>query len=238
LISKDDLIELERPGKNLTFGAVVVNSTQPLERGYAFAMRVMLNMKAEVDYKYFFHADESSAYPILHMIQMLSLASLFEPGTTELTLDERLLLMAAKKEDVVRNLDTVADRLSIHFLPDKSPVEFCVHNADSNTDAKCYLKYSHQYFLEWHHDHPSEAKAVAWELLRYCKNQKRAIFRSTRDFILDTSQQFRDTFYDAIDRYFVSDLRPAVADLCFGKGAPPRSKIDVLRGTPPAAPKD
>jgi len=222
LITKEDLIEMERTGQggNLTWGAVVVNATQPLEVKYRFALRTLKNMEKEVDYCYFFHGSETGIFRISRMIQMFSLAGLIEGNNDDPPPADRRIAMIARKADVSKNLDTIQEHLRIYFLRREAPLEFCVHNADSDEDAKCYLRYSKDEFVPWHADEARKAKAVAQDLLRQRpEKQPSRIFCSTLNFDLDTDEcrSFKDNLSKEIEKVFIPELHNKVKSICFGK---------------------
>ncbi len=229
LVTKDILMELEQTGTggNLTPGSVVVNSTQPLEKDYPFAVRVMENMRANIEYLYFFHGNKmgGGTGSIVEMVQVLSLADLIAPDDIPTTLsgwvEIRLREMKKKLTDVVKRLDIISTQLRIYFLQNEVPIEFCVHNAWSHQDAKCYLRYSKEAFIEWHKREPRRAMAVAEELLDQRHHiREDGIFRSTKKFDLYAAenQRLRESLSSQIRRHFVEELHEKVMETCFGKG--------------------
>jgi hypothetical protein len=219
LVTKDEILELERHAE-----VVVVHATQPLERDYPFAVRVMENMRRAVRYSYFFQGDLSCVRFIWEMIQMLSAAGLaenpdrIEPGTS----DTKLFLDREENEShVAKNLEFIQQYLSVHFLPNPATIEFCVHHADSVYSAKSYLRYKTDegHFVEWHKGSAIEAKAIALGIGFQPASRQKGVFRSTNAFDLKVEKGFRDYLEAEIDNYFVpgSKVQNRVKEVCFGR---------------------
>jgi hypothetical protein len=234
ILSDEELIEREQIGWNLKKGSVVVNAKQPLEESYPFAMRVMENMRKDVDYMYFFHADPMGTNFIAKMLRMISVAGLSkekDPKRVPAELEQAELeqIMKTQTAAICDNLEYIQGRLSVNFLPSETPLECCIHNAESKKEAKCYLRYSDSYFVQWYKDDAPGAARIAEDLRNQCLPDQEEIFRSTRDFRLNepANQQFKNSLHKAIDRYFTQEeLRKKVKEVCFGpqsnNGSPAR----------------
>jgi predicted nucleotide-binding protein len=230
IVTGDDILDEERKPANLADGLVVVNATEPLEKDYAFALRVMENMRENnVEYSYFFHGDPEGVRSVWAMIQMLSLAGLasefknFKPGSTpSKDLVRRLEGEQESIDKMFANLNTIKRKLSVHFLPCAVPIEFCVHSA--NNYARSYLRYGIKesqliewdgsfstevktikevQFIEWHRNNKNSARAIAQEVKKQClKKHEQVVFRSTEAFLLTEQTEFSNRLVGEMDGYF------------------------------------
>jgi hypothetical protein len=220
VISKDRLMELERSassGGNLTLGSVVVSSSEFLERDYLFARTVLENLNMGSNYAYFLPPDRIVARGICETLQVLCLANLLEPSSTATAFEARFEIMKENVDQVRKNLELIRNEVSMNFLPHEAPFEFRLHNAESEREAKCYVRYSTDDFIELHKGNPSMATATARDLLRQCiLDQEEVVFRSTQGFALKAPENkpLLDNLRRGIERYFVPELRDQTKEVC------------------------
>lgn len=217
-ISKEELLEKEQfhPKGNLVRGSVVVNSTQPMEQGYAFAKRVLQNLTAGAHYHYFFYANPKGygADFVCQLVQMFTLVD-FLNGTEEPK--ERLAIMEAKSQEVTARLQNLSERMSIHFISYKAPLQFCVHNADDADYGKCYLRYGDD-FIEWCVGQPAVDIADS-SLGTILEKHPKVLFRSTTncDLFEEKNNIFTERLRQGLRQHFSPSLRDTAKDVCLMK---------------------
>jgi hypothetical protein len=237
VFSPEDLIDLERPleagGDLVTKGkrAVVVNTTQPAETRILIAKQVVANMRAGIDYVYFFKANQDGAATVVSLLQTLVLAPF---ARKELDDGERRQCMIAHAKQVPSKLLALRSKLFIHFLPaDRVPLLFCVHNAGDDRRAKCYLRDVRQdVFMLWAEGDP--AFRVAGDLRRLQQGENEpAVFYSTDYFDLysPANRKFRDKLEHELNEQFGKELSRKLNRLCFLDGGR-AGLIDNRTGSP------
>ncbi len=216
LLTKEELAEREKPadkdgrGGDLVLlrsrAGVVVNSLQPVEWADSeFCACVLENLKSGVKYEYYYGDFDDSIGPTAELVQKIATANL-GPQVSKGSISR-----------VKENLKFLQRSLSIHFRK-RPPLRFCVHNANLEERATCYLRCHGEHdgkFVEW--AKKAEAKYIAEELSSSCKAvtseaQEAAIFHSTRDVELDTSRVIREVmqaFGDGVAKSLYDDLYEA-----------------------------
>jgi len=203
-------IEQDRP--------IVVNATQPYETKYKFACRVRQNIdSSNVNYYYFFQADEDGAQNISCLLQMILLAGLFEDPKQADVAQCRLNMIKSKKDQVIERLKTLRDdeRLSIFFLPDAPAFEFCLHNATHPTKAKAFIKIDEDHFIEW--SQGSNAHQIWRNLKNWIPDEvPPGIFHSTRLCKLSDAEKakFKSQLDKQLKLYF-PEIHEGVKKLCY-----------------------
>jgi predicted nucleotide-binding protein len=187
LITRADLAQLEtaQPDGNLLLEpdsvAVVVNSVEPVEyRDPNFAVTVLNNIKAGAKYEYFYGDFPNNIAATTNLLQTLAMAELM---LQDMPAKQRPQVMKEHWSAIWDNLQLMQEGLSIHFRK-RPPLQFCVHNALSEGDAICYLRYDGDKFAKW--AQRESAKAIAEELTSSCMTRDKlsCIFHSTVDFRL------------------------------------------------------
>ncbi|HLH42176.1 MAG TPA: TIR domain-containing protein [Bryobacteraceae bacterium] len=226
VVSEQELFEREQlaaKGGDLRSN-VVVNASEPVETDPKGAATVLTNLAYGVDYEYFFEGHARNIPFVVSLIRSLALAKV---RTEPTDLDENgwIELMLQSPEQVVKNLENMRKRVSIHFQR-KPPLQFCVHNANSGKYAKCYLRYPGDGFVTWHCG--ADAVAVAEDLTGSCAvpptSRRGCIFHSTADFNIDAEAEFKAELLDQIEQAFPDgetgpgkiDLRDLARQAAFG----------------------
>jgi len=191
---------------------IVVNSVQPVEtQDYDIANIVRANMFAGVKYEYFFEGGRNTDF-IANLIQTLAISGI--PNQTMPNPHGRKEITEKYQEHVKANLLLLQQNLSIHFRQ-RPPLQFCVHNANRDADAICYLSYKGSGFVEWLFSR--DAVDVATELTNSCLTRERHkyIFHSTRDFPLNKHKKFMFDLRTMIMQRFSQTIHDDLKAICF-----------------------
>lgn len=221
LISKQELMnkeslspmgELEDPAE------VVVKSTQPIERDYEFAVRVLSNIKSTVKYRYYFDNDQNNIIFIARVIQTLAIAgieSLKDPS-------DRKKCMKEHVTDIDSNLESIREGLSVYFLSDSGPQEFCIYNAKAKVEAQCYIRYLQDAKDGFLRMYSGQAATDFYAQLRrentnLSDSEMSCVFRNTRSVMLynDEHKAFRIRLQNEICEHFSDELQEKVKEICF-----------------------
>lgn len=230
VLQAEDLLQLERPedaGGSLVFKnnrvGVIVYSNQPIESNPTFAAMVLDNMKEQIDYTYFFEADEVNVKSLPLLIRALATARLEVDSPLTRDPDYWIDQMGASpqaSEIVGRSLRLLQRHLQIYLLARKAAIQFCIHNADHEERATCYLRYPPAHFVEWCKG--DSANDVVADLRD--KGMPPAddyIFQPSKSFNIydDANRAFRERLSRKILELFPDALHPNVKGACFGDRA-------------------
>ena len=207
LITKQRLSEFERPlkekGKLIASTAVVVNSVEPVEQNdLQFCLTILKNLKFGVQYEYYFGKFEDNRGPAALLVLNIATAEWQIQGAS---IKDNLPALK-------RNLEVMQRNLSIHFRR-RPPLQFCIHNAQSEEYATCYLRCQRDEFgdrfASW--ARKRAAKDIANDLRRSCtvKDRGVSIFHATIDESLDKSRlrsDIRDAFGSELPEEFLKEL--------------------------------
>ena len=198
--------------------AVVVNSVEPVEgRDRRLAKAVISNIREGARYEYFYGDFNNNILHTANLLQRLATAELEE----KLPANQWPQFMKTHWADIWPILGLMQENLSIHFRR-RPPLQFCVHNALSETEAICYLRHSKEdKFARW--AEREFATPIAKELIDSCATREKekplCIFHSSVDFRLtedatlddagnETIRKRRETILDLIRSRFPADLPP------------------------------
>lgn len=230
VLARGQLFERERPetkGGDLRSDgglSVVVNSSEPAETDPLGAASVLANVESGVTYEYFFEGAERNIPFVKNLFRALAVANV-RSQSGSLTDSEWFELMQKNQDQITKNLERMKKGVSIHFRP-RPPLQFCVHNANSVTYARCYLNYPGKGFVEWHRG--NDAVTVAEDLTNSCavpaSTRRASVFHSTTDFDIDEEKEFKEELLDQIERAFPTgetgpgkiDLRELARQVSFG----------------------
>ena len=201
LISASKLQELESlksRGGNLIKGSTVVfvRSPQPLEVEEEFAKQVITNMvNGPITYKYVFDKDKNTLGVIADLIAELV-------GVTTIKINKKGVDIDTQRAPS-DNIKTIQNQLRIYFLPDKPGIHYCIHNANRDPNAICYLKCpdsdngTNTLFIEWCRD--DKAIQISQEVGRLCIDPPKLVKRVFNSSI-------HCDLYDDKNQDFLSDL--------------------------------
>jgi predicted nucleotide-binding protein len=191
--------------------SVVVNTFEPIEIKVSLAKRVVENMDRGILYHYFFRADTSLIPKVARLIQSLVLAKLgVEKDLHENK--ERIAMIKNNTGPVKTIIEEIQKKLSIQFVPkDRLPLYFCVHNANDNENACCYLRHegNPDGFIRWAEG--KAAKQVASDLLKIRDlPDENAIFYPTKYFDLyktgTTERELKVSILNNLEAQFSKDV--------------------------------
>lgn len=227
LLQAEDLLQLERPeeaGGSLVFKnnrvGVIVYSNQPVESDPGFAGMVLDNMQGQVDYSYFFEAVESNIKSLPPLIRALAAARLKVDAPKTRDPDywiEQMEATPQAAESVKRSLRLLQRHLQIYLLAHKAAIQFCIHNADDEDRATCYLRYPPAHFVEWCTG--LRANEVVADLRKKgTQPSDDYIFQTAASFDLydEANRPFRERLSKRVLEQFPESLHPNVKKACFG----------------------
>ena len=152
-ISIEELLKMEQDQKVFRSAGgpqplrqVLVRAAQPAESQPQFARVVWQNLQSGIDYYYLFDAQENNCAEIARMLQTLVVAPFLRTGTDSAARRERFIdgnIGAVKKR-----LSTLKRSLFIEFVPDTAFEELCIHNPRRQDEARGYLKWAPDRYLE------------------------------------------------------------------------------------------
>lgn len=211
LITRSRLAEFERltreKGRLIPSTSVIVNSVEPVEQNdLQFCLTVLRNLKLGIQYEYYFGSFDDNRGPAAMLVLNIATAEWqLKDAPFDTLLNDNL-------SAVKRNLQTMQKGLSIHFRR-RPPMQFCIHNAQSEEFAACYLRcQGDQYgdrFAIW--ARKRGAKDIANDLRRSCtaKDKAASIFHSTIDEGLDSAKlrnEIRNMFPSDLPEDFLHEL--------------------------------
>jgi hypothetical protein len=208
--------QLQSSGGELKEDQVVVASVQPLELGYEGAKQVRLNLDDNISYVYFFQANTDAADKIPQLLQLVLLAGFLEKKDAA-SFTTRCDLVTTHRDEIVKALKDIClnDKLNIFFIKESLDLQYCIHNATSDTMARLYLKHGHD-FIEW----ASGLQAYRfWRAMREKTGAcdpalPDAVFHGARDFELNEGPFLR-SLRSSMRKYF-RDIADEVMELCLG----------------------
>lgn len=240
-LSPKQLLEREQPRTPGSRGhleggdSVVVNSSEPIEEDLGFAKVVMQNIQADVKYRYFFNKGTSEwAQRFVALIRNLVVAGVWLNNAewrnrSNIPKDQFKQCLTEGEREAMAALEEMKLWLHIYLLPEhRLPLQCCVHNAQSDTNARCYLRYkpNHQvdFFLEW--SDGLNAQRIANDLLALIpptakREGSGTIFRSTTMYNLDAegnqqAKELREQVQILINKMFPASICERVRSACFG----------------------
>lgn len=229
LIPGSHLMQMEKlksDGGTLVKGnkvRVIVHSAQPMEKeDREFAKIVQRNMSEEVFYIYFFEADELSLTELPSLIRTLATAGLkVDIATVNIEFWKGKMVETDTNKASVRDcLKKMKDHLRIYLLENTEQVQFCIHNANFEKDAICYLSYP-PHFVEWCDKNP--ATKMADKLMKKGSPKfpdPKQIFNGSITFDLygeePSKQKFRNDLWAAITEMFHEEFHQELEQACFG----------------------
>ncbi len=190
---------------------VTVKAASPLEISddVDFADQVQRNLEGFVKYRYFFQYVQWDLGAVASLVQVLAAAGI--PGQHPL---ERKMKMRDCKDQVLKNLDNMRQRISIDLFPKMVPLEFCIHNATSPMYAGCYLRLANRKFLKYCDGSP--AYEIATDLMRAYPKQpdERPIFTESLDN--DLTPAVRTELCRLLCNLFDQSFHQEMKEVCFG----------------------
>jgi len=190
--------------------AVIVNSVEPVEQtNLEFCVTVLANLRAGAQYEYYYGDIDDNLKPTAKLVVNVATAEL---QLKELPLKDNLDL-------IKRNLNVMKGAFSIHFRK-RPPLQFCVHNALSDSDATCYLRCCVEGFQGSfvRLAKGREAKDVAADLRLSCPSHqnKEYIFHTTNDVQIKRAKVV-DTLRRAIPEELPEVFFDELTNVCVGK---------------------
>ena len=225
-MKKEDVFEREKPQPSIPTApteeyldansSVVICSNDPLEGTDAsFSNTVFTNISSRIRYEYFFPAEAMFAHRLVSLVFRLLThhASAIAPEDikAELENDQNKLLQAE------RNLRKLAPYLTVHLMPDPPAFRFCVHNAEIEQRARCYLRHEKDDFDFVVLKQKQDAKKVATQLLAIRQQATtQNIFSFITHFTNANAQKtFRAEIEEQIKSQFPHPLVNEVTKACF-----------------------
>jgi hypothetical protein len=223
LISHEELFNREKhesEGGHLEEDQVVVSARQPFEEKKDFPFQVMKNLKNGIKYVFFFHASEDGAQKICKILQMILLAGVIkDPHQLKAaSFAERWDKIKEYQDKILQKLKEIRnnENLKICFLPFETPLQFSIHNANSESKARAYLKWEKNFI---HLLEGDEAYQLAKWLQKVSgKEPPLGIFHSTilcdiSSFKTAGDQPFSTCLDRELKRHF-PDIHDQVKALC------------------------
>jgi hypothetical protein len=193
-----------------------------------FAIGVVANVFERVRYHYFFRGSAIGAFRWIELLRTLVLACVAREHKDILIkpLQEHEIakLLDSYQQDALKGIKQLQVWLRIHLLAhsQRMPLRICVHNAQSEEDAKCYLRHvsgSADYFI--HLCSGQRAKDIVEELLELGSTPSGAsIFCTTRRFDLYSNDETsegaltRQAINEEIERLFPKSLQKPLTEAC------------------------
>jgi hypothetical protein len=218
VLTVENVMERERRrkdgGRLFPYEEVMVHAPKPMEVDNGlFADRVRANMKAGIEYKYFFSTQTLGCVnKIASMIKSLVAVDLpFGKEWEERDVDDYDRQFADPENEplIGANLRALGSYLSIHFVPHPASETFCVHNAVDLDQASCYLRLGDN-FIEYTGSLADKVGAY-----NHFAHDCSAVFGGTK--YVTKIQLMEMGLTKAIERRFPSEWQQAVVSTCFGK---------------------
>jgi hypothetical protein len=153
LLSQESLLAKARKtyeGGELFEGQVVVASIQPLELSYEAALQVRNNLDGNIRYVYFLPGDQDGAEKISQLLQLVLLARLLGSSEEAAHFESRRERVANNLPKIMEDLKQIClgESIKVCFLPARPDLQYCIHNATDDKNAKLYMKHG-EAFIEW-----------------------------------------------------------------------------------------
>ena len=220
-LSAEKLLDREKStgeGGDLFMDQVVVASVQPLDVGYEAARQVRNNIdKFNIQYIYFFQGDDNGAKKTCQLLQMLLLANILKNPMEANDWQGRLAKVKSNQAEITLDLAQLCTygMIKIYFLTEAPALQYVIHNAGDNIQAKIYLKREQeQEYFEW------ASGTVAyrfWNEVRKARgaltpHPPKALFYFVPEFKTYYGD-FVNTLNTVIDMYFPG-IKDDVVNLC------------------------
>ena len=152
-LSHDKLQEREKiiaEGGELIEDQVVVASVQPLDISYDAACQVRRNIDKGIQYFYFFHGEEFGVKKTCQLLQMVLLSKMLQCPADAPDFLSRAEKIRSNISAVKKDMERICESgmIRIYFLCSAPALQYVIHNASDETNAKIYLKHNGKYF-EW-----------------------------------------------------------------------------------------
>jgi len=200
------------PGQLQDGSEVIVRTGQPIESDGEFADHALGNMKTGVRYMYFLRESQN------HSVTSKFLQTLATAGLGGKNTADRRRLTKEKKEDVIKNLELLKESMTICILP-HGPFDFCIHNADSELFAKCYMrKHLEGKFVTWlEKDRAYDtAEDIKVNYIEPPEGPTSSIFQSTNAFKLEENGN-GEKIWQRLKQEFDPAIHAELRKYCFGQ---------------------
>lgn len=194
---------------------VFVSSPGPLETNSEFAKPVITNMAVgSIEYRYVFQANTQNTEVIGNLITSLV-------GVNEILRDGN-----PERRTPSQNLETIHKLFRISFLEERPGIHYCIHNANQEDYAICYLRCPKKnsngevQFVEW--CRYLEAVHVTQEIIRMCVDPPEGIIR-----VFDSTVYY--DLYEDDNKRFLKSLRAKITDKVISRF--PDITADMVRET-------
>ena len=154
-LSHEKLQERERStaeGGELLPDQVVVSSVQPLalDISYDAARQVRMNIDRGIQYIYFFHGDDFGVSKTCQLLQMVLLANILKSQAEADDFRGRAEKIKSNILAIKQDLERICEyeMIKIYFLSSPPALQYIIHNAGDQMNAKIYLKHNDKY-IEW-----------------------------------------------------------------------------------------
>jgi hypothetical protein len=205
----------KHPGGELYEGQVVVASAQPLALGFEAARQVMENIDSNIRYTYIFPGTPDLAEKIPQLLQLVLLASLGCSPAEAGNFGSARAKVQANRERILDGLRQICanESITIFFVPAPHDVQYCIHNATDDKNAKLYVRHKDG-FIEWESGTDAYRTSAAVRAKHGARNLEpsHAVFRSALGFDL-REEPFFSRLRKELARYFPT-LDVAVLQLC------------------------
>jgi len=202
-------------GGELYEGKVLVASAQPLALGYEAAKQVMENIDSNIRYTYIFPGTPDLAEQIPQLLQMVLLASIRCPDAEAANFRSARDRVQANAKDILAGLRQICanEGITIIFVPAPHDVQYCIHNAADDKNAKLYVRHRDG-FIEWESGTDAYRTSAAVRAKHGAAGSQpaHALFRSALGFDLK-EEPFFGRLNKAVARYFPGIDRK-VMELC------------------------
>ena len=137
-------------GGDLYEDQVVVASIQPLDVTYSAAQQIRRNIDGNIRYVYFIPASDECAEKICLLLQLVLLAEAFDTEVDADSYQNRRQKVEEEPAGVLEKLERMCrdGSIQVFFLSVSPEMQYCIHNATDETNAKQYVKHRNA-FIEW-----------------------------------------------------------------------------------------
>lgn len=205
-LSAAGLLEKQRrisEGGELLMDQVVVASVQP-EVDHAGAQQVRRNIDVNnVTYVYLFQGNKEGANKTCQLLQAVLLADKFDNQADAEDWLGRLKNLKKYRDEIRDELQRICreERIKIFFLPAAPAMQYCIHNATDDKNAKWYLKRGNEY-VAW------ESGRAAYDFWTEVRTTHDALHPSPQNAVFYGVPGFNETEGNFAD--FLKELKRAV----------------------------